>query len=191
MNENENSLSERFVEHAAAAYKRMGLSDEDYWLQQLGRWMFLDRDAILVALRAAERPTPSPDATEAARAMREAAAKGREAVDRAKEALAWIATNMSGVSLFDWNEKANAILSGLNFATNPIYVLPTPQPDERDEALRVAKEAVQAKITKAQIQCDKHAPMGGIKYLSWFGRLAGLKDALASIAAAKSKGGEG
>ena len=125
MNENENSLSERFVEHAAAAYKRMGLSDEDYWLQQLGRWMFLDRDAILVALRTAESPTASPDATEAARAMRE------------------------------------------------------------------VEEAVQAKITEAEIQCAKHAPMGGINYLSWFGRLAGLNYALASIAAAKSKGGEG
>jgi len=50
--------------------------------------------------------------------------------------------------------------------------------------------AVQAKITEAEIQCAKHAPMGGINYLCWFGRLAGLKDALAYIAAAKSKGGE-
>ena len=86
--------------------------------------------------------------------------------------------------------RAYLVLSG-EIPSQGALPLPTPQPDERDEALRVAKEAVQAKITKAQIQCDKHAPMGGIKYLSWFGRLAGLKDALASIAAAKSKGGEG
>ena len=177
------TLSERFAE----LFERYHRNSCYPFAEPFEAKAFADEAMAILA----ERPTPSPDATEAARAMREAAAKGREAVDRAKEALAWIATNMSGVSLFDWNEKANAILSGLNFATNPIYVLPTPQPDERDEALRVAKEAVQAKITKAQIQCDKHAPMGGIKYLSWFGRLAGLKDALASIAAAKSKGGEG
>ena len=45
-----------------------------------------------------------------------------------------------------------------------------------------AVEAVDDKIAEAEAQCARHAPLGGINYLSWFGRLAGLKDARALAA---------
>ena len=44
-----------------------------------------------------------------------------------------------------------------------------------------AGEDVKCKIAEAEEQCARHAPMGGINYLSWFGRLVGLKYALAAI----------
>ena len=84
--------------------------------------------------------------------------------------------------------RSDAIAATLHSAERPI---PSPDATKAAKAMREVEEAVQAKITEAEIQCAKHAPMGGINYLSWFGRLAGLNYALASIAAAKSKGGEG
>ena len=49
-------LSERFAEHAANVYNSASALAEDYWSQQLGKWIFLEREAILSALRLAEQP---------------------------------------------------------------------------------------------------------------------------------------
>ena len=118
-----------------------------------------------------EHPTPSPDAIEAARAMREVAAKVVE----------------------NWHVLRDGIVTIGKLATSiRALPLPTPQPDERDEALRVMGREVE--------DFKRNNPNAPTKTLEQFfhenGKLtrgeleAALAAALASIAAAKSKGGE-
>ena len=193
MNENEKPLSDKVTEWTARqlsheAYDRFmqGGWDAEEFVPTVIAWA---KKEVAAALRLAEHPTPSPDATEAARAGAEAKIETLPC-----DVLIAPATVLRKGVLLTTLMACLVQRVGLDtprIEKHALFPLPTPQPDERDEALRMAAEAVQAKITKAQIQCDKHAPMGGINYLSWFGRLAGLKDALATIAAAKSKGGEG
>ena len=81
---------------------------------------------------------------------------------------------------------ANALMRGFDERASRSAERPTPQPDDRDEALRVAKEALERldKLTpnaaNAATARDLHLTVRAI-----------APTALAAIAAAKSKGGEG
>ena len=234
MNKNENSLSERFAEHAAAAYKRMGLSDEDYWLQQLGRWMFLDRDAILAAIRTAESPdprdatiirlTPAPDRQDEALRAIDDGGPAFPFLEKYDALGNLYAEARTGMTLRDWfagqaltafgvwlppkkageieqetraryaYEMADAMLKARAALAKARL---TRERDERDEALRAALQKAYVALMNAHCVIESHLgdleddPKSNPEYVAVIRKEeANAKAALASIAAAKIKGGD-
>ena len=186
------TLSERFAE----LFERYHRNSCYPFAEPFEAKAFADEAMAILA----ERPTPSPDATEAARAMRGDEEKQwepptlnpcrcgqRAEIDEFMRSdssdcvrIRCVACGRMSSERFYSEEAIDELAAAWN-----ALPLPTPQPDERDKALRVAKEALERldKLTpnaaNAATAHDLHLTVRAI-----------AATALATIAAAKSKGGE-
>ena len=148
MNENEKPLSDKVTEWTARqlsheAYDRFmqGGWDAEEFVPTVIAWA---KKEVAAALRLAEHPTPSPDATEAARAMREACAAHLD--ETASHHTACV-----GDGGDEWHRRAANLLA-VTAVRLRAFPLPTPQPDERDEALRVATQAARDVLVERERQ---------------------------------------